>query len=137
MNMKVRHSNIPVSNGKPQYPNRKPEPANSPFSDDDDKDEEDDDDKEAKYIKTMVVFKGLGLTMGLFSIESIETGMQFVEKPKAHWEYGIMINHAMEPSIRFPKTNVSVWFENEEVRDKRYADMLETLESFGFNMLEV
>lgn len=137
-------SQIPEDDGKPKF-QRKSENASRKGKqksiDLDDEDDDDffgeEDDEKVRCIRSIVFFEDFGLSMSLFGIETIETDMQFVEKPKARWQYGITINKCMEPSIRFPRTNISVWFEREEVRDERFSKVMEILEENGFNVIKM
>lgn len=140
--VKVRVSQIPEESGKPYYPNKKRskgKPLFEPFYDDEeDLDDEEDEEKvepEFKYLRTIVNFEDVGISMSLFGIESIEKDMRFLDKPKAHWEFGIVINKGVPQSMRFPKVDVEVWFNTEEVRDKRWDSIIETLKSEGVKVI--
>lgn len=139
--MKVRISEIPEKDGKPQYPDRATKTLSGNFEFDDDKDDDEDDEKdeeeEVRYSKSMIHLEDFGIAMSLFGIESIEKDIKFVDKPKAHWEYGIIINKGMEMSMRFPRTDVAVWFFKEEVRDKRWDNIIEILKQNGTNVIDI
>ncbi len=155
--VKVRTSQIPEENGKTVVIRKKKQKA---VGDTDLTDEEietlidqsleskpnaiiksrddEDGDEEDKVKKYVVYFPDFGLTISLFGIESIEKDMRFVESMKSpRWQYGITINRGMNPSERYPVTDKSVWFEKEEVRDKRYDDMMNTLAELGFKVISV
>ena len=137
--MKVNVSQIPEDSGKPIYPEKKRKTVSSTPRDYEDEEDEDldEDEEKQRYIRSMINFDDVGISMSLFGIESIEKDIQFVEKPKAHWEYGITINKGMTSSMRFPKVDVSVWFLTEKMRDDRWTSMLERLKKEGFNVIEV
>lgn len=151
--VKVRVSQIPEQDGQPIRQNSKKRFKTEIFSADNshkskDLDEDDDEnpsdnsgesdgDEEVKYIKSVIYLKDFGLTLSLFDINTIETDIRFVEKPKARWQYGITINKGMDKSMRFPIVDKSVWFEKEEVRDKRYSEIMKKLEEVGFNVIQV
>jgi len=145
--MKVRMSGIPEESGKPQRKSNKNwkvmktkrvDPEDLEDEDDEEESEEEETESpEDKYIKSVLWFEDDGISIPLFGIESIETDMKFVEKPKAHWEFGIVINKDMTPSIRYPKVDVSMWFLNEEVRDNKMKKIMERFEKEGFNVIKV
>lgn len=143
--MKVRMSQIPEDNGKPNFVKKKIQQK-----EDDDWLEDDepnvsynntDDEKEENYIKSMISFPEEGINISLFGIETIEKDFRIKESnyggENVIFEYGIVINKDMEPSMRYPRVNISVWFESEEVRDQRYDNMMTKLKSIGFKIIEV
>lgn len=144
--VKVIHSQIPETSGKPVYPDKKPKRVTRTTREEWD-DEEDDDPVESSggssedegedVIKRMITFPDSGISISFFGIESIEKDVRFMESPKAHWEYGIVINKGMSPSIRFPKVDVEMWFKNEEFRDQRWDSMMEVLKKEGYKVTEI
>lgn len=131
--MKVRESQIPEESGKAKIIRKSNKDINV------DKDSDDDDDKKGgpKFVRPMIYFIDIGLTLSLFEIESVEKTMLFLEKPKPRWNYGITINKDIEPSIRVPKTNIEIWYEKEEQRDKRYQDLLNALIENGVKLINI
>ena len=96
-----------------------------------------DDDEEKFYVRNMLEFGEDGLMISLFGIETIEKDMRFVENPNAHWEYGITINKGMEPSVRYPKTDISVWQYTQEKRDRDWELLMMQLVDSGFKVIQV
>lgn len=96
-----------------------------------------DEDDEEKVWKMMLRLDDFDATISMFGIECIEKKERFVEKPKARWQFGIAINGGMEPSQRYPKTDLYAWYEKQEVRDKRYEYLLGLLEEYGIKILRV
>lgn len=95
----------------------------------------DDDEEEDKSYRTMFRLDDFDATISMFGIECIEKKIRFVEKPKARWQYGIVINGGMEPSVRYPKTNLEAWYEKEEKRDERYEYLLERLTEYKIKVI--
>lgn len=94
----------------------------------------DDDDSVVKYKRPMLHLTDFGIMLGLYEIASVEKDRQFTESQwggGCRWQYGIIINKGIEKSQKYPKVNVSIWFESEEVRDKRYDDLYAALEEAG------
>lgn len=145
--VKVRTSQIPEESGKPNFIKNKVQ--KSKMEDDDwlDSDEhnarynDDDDEKEERYIKSMISFPEEGINISLFGIETIEKDFRIKESnyggENVTVQYGIVINKGMEPSMRYPRVNIDVWFDSEEVRDQRYDNMMAKLKQAGFKFIEV
>lgn len=146
--MKVRLSQIEESNGKPMYTRKhkgkatKKKPLIGDIDEDDEEDSDDDfndndDDGKKRLSKTMLHFKDEGITISAWDLHTIETDMRFVEKPKAHWEFGITINKGLNPSQFINKTDLSMWYLSEEVRDDKMTKMLEILKAEGLNVIDI
>lgn len=147
--MKVRLSQIEESNGKPMYTRKhkgkatKKKPLIEDIDEEDDEEDSDDDfndnddDGKKRLSKTMLHFKDEGITISAWDLHTIETDMRFVEKPKAHWEFGITINKGLNPSQFINKTDLSMWYLSEEVRDEKMNKMLEILKVEGLNVIEI
>lgn len=148
--VKVRASQIPEESGKPNFIKNKVQ--KSKMEDDDwlDSDEPNDDnsryndndtEKEERYIKSMISFPQEGINISLFGIETIEKDFRIKESNYGSElvivQYGIVINKGMEPSMRYPRVNIDVWFDSEEVRDQRYDNMMTKLKQAGFKFIEV
>lgn len=150
--VKVRTSQIPEESGKPTIIKKKVQHNQTSKNDDwldDDEDMEDnsprynveESDKEERYIKSMISFPQEGINISLFGIETIEKDFRIKESnyggENVTVQYGIVINKDMEPSMRYPRVNVDVWFDSEEVRDQRYENMLTKLKQAGFKFIDV
>lgn len=97
-----------------------------------------DSDEEKRYIRHVLKFGQDGIVISLFAIESIEKVSRFVEHPDAHWEWGIVINRGMEPSERFPKTNIEVcWSRSENQRDNEFDILMLQLEDAGYKVINI
>jgi hypothetical protein len=97
----------------------------------------DDDSDEKQVVKTVVHFEDFGLVISIWDLASITKDIRFVEKPKAHWQYGITINKDMEVSMRYPIVDKSLWFEDEYTRDKRYDNIMKKLDELGFKVISL
>lgn len=150
--VKVRTSQIPEESGKPTIIKKKVQHNQTNKNDDwldDDEDTEDnsprynieESDKEERYIKSMISFPQEGINISLFGVETIEKDFRIKESnyggENVTVQYGIVINKDMEPSMRYPRVNVDVWFDSEEVRDQRYENMLTKLKQAGFKFIDV
>lgn len=149
--VKVRTTQIPEESGKPTIIKKKVQrnqtSKNDDWLDDDEPNEDndrynnDDIDKEKRYIKSMISFPQEGINISLFGIETIEKDFRIKESnyggENVTVQYGIVINKDMEPSMRYPRVNVDVWFDSEEVRDQRYENMLTKLKQAGFKFINV
>lgn len=93
------------------------------------------DDDDEKKIRTMIRLEDFDATLSIWAIESIEKKSRFMETPRPRWQFGIVINAGIEPSMRFPKVDIGAWYEKEEVRDQRYDELLSKLETYGFKIL--
>lgn len=150
--VKVRTSQIPEESGKPTIIKKKFQcnqtSKNDDWLDDDEDIEEnsprynvEESDKEERYIKSMISFPEEGINISLFGIETIEKDFRIKESnyggENVTVQYGIVINKGMEPSMRYPRVNIDVWFDSEEVRDQRYHNMIAKLKQAGFKFIEV
>lgn len=131
--VKVRTSQIPEESGKPTIIKKNVQRNQTSKNDD--------EDKEERYIKSMISFPQEGINISLFGIETIEKDFRIKESnyggENVTVQYGIVINKDMEPSMRYPRVNVDVWFDSEEVRDQRYENMLTKLKQAGFKFIDV
>ena len=149
---KVRTSQIPEESGKPTIIKNKVQHNQTSKNEgwlDDDEDTEDnsprynveESDKEERYIKSMISFPEEGINISLFGIETIEKDFRIKESnyggENVTIQYGIVINKGIEPSMRYPRVNIDVWFDSEEVRDQRYDNMMAKLKQAGFKFIEV
>lgn len=99
------------------------------------------DNNQEKYIRSMISFPEEGINISLFGIETIEKDFRIKESnyggDNVTVQYGIVINKGMEPSIRYPRVNIDIWFDSEEVRDRRYQNMITKLKKEGFKFIEI
>ena len=93
------------------------------------------DDEDEKKIRTMIRLDDFDATLSIWAIESIEKKSRFVETPRPRWQFGIVINAGIEPSMRFPKVDIGAWYEKEKLRDEKYNELLARLETYGFKIL--
>lgn len=89
-----------------------------------------------KYVRTAVYFEEFGMFISLFDIITVDKDMRFIEAPRPRWQYGITINKGIE-SKSINVVNKSVWYENEDYRDKRFNDLLAKLTDCGFKFINV
>lgn len=139
---KVRVSQIPESSGEPIHFSNEYAMEEKPLGEMEFKAEsEDKGEEKPQYIKTVIHIKDAGVVLSLHDINSIEKTFKIQTSDfypdKVTQLYGISINRGMEPSMRFPKTNIELWFEKEEVRDQRYDRMMKVLKEAGFKFIEV
>lgn len=87
--------------------------------------------------KPLISFKDEGVIIGAYDLHTIEKDMRFVDKPKAHWEWGIVINKGLEPSQFVKRVNLSMWYQSEVVRDKRYDRMVKLLKAEGLTFIVI
>lgn len=116
--MKVRESQIPEDSGKKQDAI----PA---------------DDEQKRLKKTVINFSEEGIVISAYDLHTIEKDTRFVEKPKAHWEWGITINKGLEAGQFVKKADISMWYESLEIRDKKYDRLMKILESEGLSVIEI
>lgn len=143
--MKVRLSQISEESGKPKFirKHEAKKPKRGLIGDIDEEEESDDDDwdngeeEKKRLSKTVLHFKDFGVTISAYDLHTIEPDMRFVEKPKAHWEFGITINKGLTPGQFITKTDISFWFMTEEARDEKMERLLELLKAEGLNVIEV
>lgn len=142
--VKVRVSQIPEESGKPKYQkNMKTATKKAKdFDDEEDDDfgeepEEPEEDEPKRLKKTMINFGEEGIVISAYDLNCIEKDMRFVEKPKAHWEFGITINKGLTPNQYITKTDLSMWYNTEEVRDNKWDKLMELLKIEGLNVIEI
>lgn len=103
----------------------------------DDFDDTSEEDEPKRLKKTMIYFKEEGISISAYDLNTIETDMRFVEKPKAHWEFGITINKGLSPGQFINKTDLSMWYMTEEVRDQKMERLMELLKIEGLKVIEI
>ena len=141
---KIRLSQIPEESGEPKHISNVSSQQTENFSDRTPGGIEarnEGDEEKPQYIKTVIHLSDVGVVLSLHDINSIEK--TFKIQPSDFYPdrvtqlYGIIINRGMEPSMRFPKTDIELWFEKEEVRDQRYEKMMKALKEAGFKFIEI
>lgn len=144
--VKVRQSKIPEESGKAikvkNTTQRKEtvsdddEPLNGEFFDVDDKK----DDEDLDIVRTMLHIPELGFSISLFGIETIDKSFRVYESINGTGDvkpqYGIILNKDMEKSMRYPRTNIDFWFDDEKVRDKCYNKIISRLKDAGYRFME-
>lgn len=144
--VKVRQSQIPEESGKAvkvsNTTQRKEtvsdddEPLNDEFFDVDDRK----DDEDLDIVRTMLHIPELGFSISLFGIETIDKSFRVYESINGTGDikpqYGIILNKDMEKSMRYPRTNIEFWFDDEKVRDKRYSKIISRLKEAGYRFME-
>lgn len=140
--MKVRQSQIPGESGKPQKVMRTTHKATTENYDDEQPMSEADEpfpveDERKRLKKTVINFSEEGIVISAYDLHTIEKDMRFVEKPKAHFEFGITINKGLVPGQFITKTDLSIWYMTEEVRDKKWDRLMKLLESEGLSVIQV
>lgn len=144
--VKVRQSQIPEESGKAikvkNTTQRKEtvldddEPLNGEFFDIDDRK----DDEDLDIVRTMLHIPELGFSISLFGIETIDKSFRVYESINGTGDvkpqYGIILNKDMEKSMRYPRTNIEFWFDDEKVRDKRYSKIISRLKDAGYRFME-
>lgn len=96
-----------------------------------------DSEDEEKVYRTMIRLEDFDAVISIFGIECIEKRIRFVEHPHPRFQYGIAINAGMEPSMRYPKTDLYAWYEKEEYRDEVFNDLLNKLSSLGIKVIDL
>lgn len=94
-------------------------------------------EEERRLRKMMIYFQEEGIVIPAYDLNTIEKDIRFVEKPKAHWEFGIIINKGLSQSQSVNKTDLSMWYMKEEIRDQKWERMMELLKSEGLNVIEI
>ena len=143
--VKVRQSQIPEESGKAikvkNSTQRKEivsddEPMNNELFDIDDRK----NDEDLNIVRTMLHIPELGFSISLFGIETIDKSFRVYESINGTGDvkpqYGIILNKDMEKSMRYPRTNIEFWFDDEKVRDKRYNNIMSRLKDAGYKFIE-
>lgn len=144
--VKVRQSQIPEESGKvikvKNTTQRKEtvsdddELLNDEFFDVDDRK----DDEGLDIVRTMLHIPELGFSISLFGIETIDKSFRVYESINGTGDvkpqYGIILNKDMEKSMRYPRTNIEFWFNDEKVRDKHYSKIISRLQDVGYRFIE-
>lgn len=139
--MKVRMSQIPEESGKPKFEKKMKTSVKKSKDFDDEEDDnttdESEDEEQKRLKKTMISFNEEGIVISAYDLHSIEKDMRFVEKPNAHWEFGITINKGLTPGQFINKIDLSMWYMKEEVRDEKWEKLMELLKIEGLNVIEI
>lgn len=97
----------------------------------------DSDNNQVHLKKTLINLIDAGVTMLACDFHSVEKDMRFVEKPKAHWEYGIVINKGFNLNRQPQKTDITMWYCTENLRDAKYDRLLKLLAIEGVIIIEI
>lgn len=139
--VKVRLSQIKEESSKPVRIRRenvsKVKRTTNYDEDYEDEDQKPEEDMKTRLSKTILHFKSEGITMTAWDLSTIEPEMRFVESPRPHWEYGIVINKGLTPGQFIQKTDLYIWYRNEEMRDRKMKHLLEVLKENGMNIIEI
>ena len=143
--VKVRQSQFPEENGKAvkvkNTTQRKEtvsddEPLNDEFFTANDRE----NDEDLDIVRTMLHIPELGFSISLFGIETIDKSFRVYESINGTGDvkpqYGIILNKDMEKSMRYPRTNIEFWFDDEKVRDKHYSKIISRLQDVGYRFIE-
>jgi hypothetical protein len=130
--MKVKESQIPEESGKAQYKKKMKTGSKGDLFDD-----KEDKNEPKRLKKTMINFQEEGVSISAYDLHTIEKDTMFVEKPKAHWEYGIIINKGLTPGNFITKIDLSMWYISEKVRDEKMKKLLEILKIEGLSVIEI
>ena len=136
MGKKVWNTKIDDDEEQPKRPAKKT--RREIFLDDLTSDKKTDDDEEGdKALRLMIRLDDFNATISAFGIECIEKVSRFKDTPRPRWQYGISINGGVEPSVRYPKTDLYAWYEKESYRDKRYNELLASLNEYGVKVTTI
>ena len=139
--MKVRVSQIPEESSKPKFQSRKMKTTVKSAKDYEDEEDdyasEESGEEQKRLKKTVIHFSDDGIVISAYDLHTIEKDMRFVEKPTAHWEFGITINKGLEPGQFVRKTDISLWYSTEELRDEKWEKMMTILESEGLSVINI
>lgn len=146
--VKVRLSQIPEEDGKPNWfrvkKDKETKESDANFSNDEEESRyntsEEGEEEETRYFKTMINIPEIG-SLSLSGIETIEKDFRIIESnygtDQVSMQYGIIVNRGIEPSMRCPRVDIALWFNTEEVRDKRYDRIVKVLDNFGVKFINV
>ena len=81
-----------------------------------------------RIIQKNIVYV-IGLTASLANQEVLSSFNFF-------GQYGIILNKDMEKSMRYPRTSIEFWFDDEKVRDKHYSKIISRLKEAGYRFME-
>lgn len=101
------------------------------------KTENQEDKKQRLLFKTMINFVDEGIVISAADLHSMEKEQKFVERPTPHFEYGIIINKGVQQSQFAKRTDVELWYVKEEVRDRHFDNMLDTLKQEGIKVINI
>lgn len=142
--MKVKFSQIEENGSKPMFirkhkgkPNSKKLIDNTDEEEDVSSESEEENETKSRLSKTMINFKEEGIIISSWDLHTLEKDIRFVEKPKAHWEFGIVINKGLNQGQFINKTDIYFWYQNEEFRDKKFNEIIEILKIEGLNVIEI
>ena len=103
---------------------------------------EPDDEEKKVYYKTLIHFPEIGYSVNPSYIQSIEKTFRLresiynEEKPVVS-EYGILINCGVNASMNSPKSDIELWYKNEEYRNQRYDKLMTKLDEIGIKIVTI
>lgn len=87
------------------------------------------EEKQVKILRgKWIHFVEEGKMIPSTAISMIEKDKRFIEKPKAHWQYGIIFNRW---------NNIAVWFGTEERRNEYYDVLINVLQEEGAEIVQM
>lgn len=94
--------------------------------------------EQSRLRKTMLYFKEIGLLMSAYELYSVEKIMEWNDNPyHPGFRYGIAINKGIQPGQFVNKVDIEIWYEKEEVRNKKWDRLVEILIAEGIQTIEV
>lgn len=82
--------------------------------------------------RPMLHFADAGLIMPPWALVTIELDTMFVERPKAGFKYGIVINRGMESSPGNPVGEKSVWYDTPELAKSKLDVIMEQMKALNY-----
>lgn len=82
--------------------------------------------------RPMLYFADAGLVMPPWALVTIELDTMFVERPKAGFKYGIVINRGMESSPGNPVGEKSVWYDTPELAQSKLELIMEQMKTLNY-----
>lgn len=131
---KVHNTNIDDNFNDEQNKKHKTRHGKTDF----DIDEEDDDFQKVNIAPPMFHIEGVGL-FRLHSISCVEKEFDFgfTQAGESRPRWGLTINKGMTPSTYFPKTDLTLYWNDEASRDKVYDNIIDALEQCGTEFYNV
>lgn len=95
------------------------------------------EEEKPRLRKIMLDFEEEGVIISAYDLHTIEKVTRFVERPRAHWEWGIAINKDMEKSQFVLRTDIYFWYPTERTRNVKWTQIIEMLQSSGLNLINL
>lgn len=96
-----------------------------------------DGEEKPRPKKPVFHFRDAGIVVPVWAVMTLEKSIQWVEKPRTHPIYGIVINRGLDPTPQCPIGEKSMWYEKEEVRDRAFDAMLGEMASSAFKVISL